>query len=315
MNEMNRHNLNPAGAPIVHTMSVDVEDYFQVEAFANSVSTDAWDRFPSRVCANTLRILDLFDAHNIKATFFFVGWVAEKFPSLVRETHRRGHEIACHSYWHRPVYHLTPEEFRDDTRKARDVIEQACGERVLGYRAPTWSITATCLWALDILAEEGFAYDSSIFPIHHDLYGVPSAQRFPHVLEASNGSRLYEFPPATVSLMGLTLPAAGGGYLRIFPLAYTDFAFRRISRKEGEAVSVYFHPWEIDPEQPRIAAGLKSRFRHYTNLRRMEGRLVHLLTHYSFNTYRSRMEKAARECDSRGFSFAPVSGMPSESSP
>lgn len=300
---------------MVHTMSVDVEDYFQVEAFAGSVSADDWDRFPSRVCANTRRILDLFEAHNVKATFFFVGWVAEKFPSLVREAHRRGHEIACHSYWHRPVYRLTREEFRSDTRRARDVIEQACGERVLGYRAPTWSITAACLWALDILAEEGFAYDSSIFPIHHDLYGVPSARRFPYMLDTSNGLQLREFPPATVSLVGMTLPAAGGGYLRIFPLAYTDFAFRRISQKEGEPVSVYFHPWEIDPEQPRIPAGLKSRFRHYTNLRRMEGRLVHLLTRYSFNTYRSRMEKPARQYAAQGPLFKSLSGNASGAPP
>jgi polysaccharide deacetylase family protein (PEP-CTERM system associated) len=284
-----------SAANLVHTMSVDVEDYFQVEAFAGSVSSKEWDAFPSRVFDNTLRVLDLFDAHNVKATFFFVGWVADKFPSLVRETQRRGHEIACHSYWHRPVYKLTPREFREDTRRARLAIEQAGGTRVIGYRAPTWSITAKCLWALDILAEEGFVYDSSIYPIHHDLYGVPNAQRFPYSRLAANGASLHEFPPATVSLMGMTLPAAGGGYLRIFPLAYTDFAFRQIGRSAKQPVSVYFHPWEIDPGQPRIPAGLKSRFRHYTNLHRMERRLIHIMSRHTFGRYCDRLTTAEAE--------------------
>ena len=163
-----------------HILSVDVEDYFQVEAFAHSISREKWDQFPSRVVANTQRILDLFDQFHARATFFFVGWVAERFPSLVREVHSRGHEVACHSYWHRTVYSLTPEEFRKDTRDACDVIEQAAGTKVLGYRAPTWSITAQCLWALDILAEEGFLYDSSIYHIHPDHYGVPAARRYPY---------------------------------------------------------------------------------------------------------------------------------------
>jgi polysaccharide deacetylase family protein (PEP-CTERM system associated) len=286
---------NPAPAKMVHTMSVDVEDYFQVEAFAGSVTAAEWDRFPSRVVGNTLRILDLFDAHNVKATFFFVGWVADKFPFLVRDVQRRGHEIACHSYWHRPVYKLTPKEFREDTRRAQLAIEQAGGTRVIGYRAPTWSITGKCLWALDILAEEGFVYDSSIYPIHHDLYGVPNAQRFPSTLPAANGAGLREFPPATVCLMGMVLPAAGGGYLRIFPLAYTDFAFRRIEQSEKQPVGVYFHPWEIDPAQPRIRAGMKSRFRHYTNLHRMEERLIHIMSRHSFGRYCDRLTAAQPE--------------------
>jgi len=253
--EMNEREY-PATDP-VHTMSVDVEDYFQVEAFAGTVSPKDWDRFPSRVFDNTLRVLDLFDAHNVKATFFFVGWVADKFPSLVRETQRRGHEIACHSYWHRAIYKLTPGSSAKIQRQARVAIEQAAnaGDRL--SRSHVVHHGQNVCGALDILAEEGFVYDSSIYPIRHDLYGVPNAQRFPYTRLAANGASLHEFPPATVSLLGMTLPAAGGGYLRIFPRAYTDFAFRQIGRSAKQPVSVYFHPWEIDPAQPRIFGGFE----------------------------------------------------------
>jgi len=277
---MNSSGMKPAA--IRHVLSVDVEDYFQVEAFAGSVSRDSWDQYPSRVVANTERLLDLFDEHSTKATFFMVGWVAERFPALLREINCRGHELACHSFWHRTVYSLTPEEFRRDTRAAQQAIEQAAGVPVLGYRAPTWSITANCLWALDILAEEGFVYDSSIYPIHHDLYGVPGAQRFPYTHTCNNGMTLREFPPATVRLLGLDLPAAGGGYLRIFPFAYTDMAMSRYEKHYRQPAVVYLHPWEVDPGQPRIQAKLRSRFRHYTNLKRMENRLVRLLGKYKF---------------------------------
>jgi polysaccharide deacetylase family protein (PEP-CTERM system associated) len=204
----------------------------------------------------------------------------------VKEIQQRGHEIACHSFWHRPVYSLTPEAFRQDLREARTAIEQACGERVHGYRAPSWSITADSLWALQILAEEGFSYDSSIFPIRHDIYGYPGAKRVPHEIEKSGGRTLLEYPPATVQIFGRTLPAAGGGYLRLFPLAYTRWAVRRLAEEDGRAVVVYFHPWELDPEQPRIAGSLKSRFRHYTNLGRMEARLRDLLERYRFESFR-----------------------------
>ena len=272
-----------------HILSVDVEDYFQVEAFAESIPRDTWEQWPSRVVANTRRILDLFEQHHARATFFFVGWVAKRFPGLVREVHERGHELACHSFWHRPVYSLTPKEFRQDTRQAREAIEQAAGAPVLGYRAPTWSITSTCLWALDILAEEGFVYDSSIYPIHHDLYGVPDAQRFPYVRDCRNGLRLNEFPPTTVRLFGCNLPAAGGGYLRIFPFFYTAMVFQRFERHYRQPVVVYLHPWEVDPEQPRMRGKLRSRLRHYTNLGRMEQRLRRLLQEHHFHGFREAM--------------------------
>jgi polysaccharide deacetylase family protein (PEP-CTERM system associated) len=256
-----------------------------VEAFAGSVQRSSWEHWPSRVDANTRRTLDLLEQHNAKATFFFVGWVAERFPALVREVRGRGHELACHSHWHRPVYSLAPQEFREDTRRAKCVIEQASGAPVFGYRAPTWSVTRKSLWALDILSEEGFTYDSSIYPIRHDLYGLPGANRFPYVYRCASGAELREFPPATVRFAGLDLPAAGGGYLRIFPQAYTEWAFWQFENRYRQPLVVYFHPWELDPEQPRIRGKLLSRLRHYTNLTRMHNRLQFLLQNYSFQSF------------------------------
>jgi len=277
---------------------VDVEDYFQVEAFAGSVDRKGWEKWPSRVVANTHRVLDLFDQHNAKGTFFFVGWVAERFPQLVREVQSRGHELACHSFWHRTVYSLTPEEFRKDTRQAKQVIEEATGVAVNGYRAPSWSITKSCLWALDILAEEGFTYDSSIYPIHHDLYGVPGAQRFPYTHACANELTLREFPPATLRFLGTNFPAAGGGYLRIFPSAFTELAFRTFE-KNGERVVVYLHPWELDPEQPRIHGSLKSRVRHYTNLKHMHAKLNTVLSRRKFQPFKDVLAEEAAQADAQ----------------
>ncbi len=282
-------------AQITHVLSVDVEDYFQVEAFAGLVDRESWDRWPSRVVANTQRVLDLFDNHNAKGTFFIVGWVAEKFPHLVRDIQSRGHELACHSFWHRTVYSLSPDEFRVDTQRAKQVIEDAAGVAVNGYRAPSWSITKSCLWALDILAEEGFTYDSSIYPIHHDLYGVPGAKRFPYTHACSNGLTLREYPPATLRLLGTNFPVAGGGYLRIFPSALTDLAFNRFENSYNERVVVYLHPWEIDPEQPRIQSPLKSRLRHYTNLARMSAKVDAVLSRYKFERFSDVMAAEANE--------------------
>jgi len=273
----------------VHVMSVDVEDYFMVEAFTDSIAKSSWPGWPSRVVESTKRTLELFDRHNVKGTFFFVGWVAEKFPELVREVQARGHELACHSYWHRTVYSLSPDEFREDTRAAVRAIEDAAGVKIRGYRAPSWSVTKDCLWALDILAEEGFTYDSSIYPVHHDLYGIPGAQRFPYEVHCQNGTRLKEYPPATVRLLGQNLPGAGGGYLRIFPLAYTCWVFRKFEKEYHERVIVYLHPWELDPQQPRISSKLKSRLRHYTNLKKMENKLENLLACYQFQSFSQLM--------------------------
>jgi polysaccharide deacetylase family protein (PEP-CTERM system associated) len=274
-----------------YVLSVDVEDYFQVEAFARQISRDDWDHWPSRVVANTHRALDLCDASGAKGTFFLLGWVAQKFPALVREIDARGHELGCHSFWHRPVCSLTREVFREDLRQSCNAIAQASGVRVIGFRAPSWSITAESLWALDILAEEGFVYDSSIFPIHHDLYGYAAGSRFRHRVETASGLELTEFPAATIRLFGLNLPTGGGGYLRILPFSFTKWALRRIEQEDGRAIVVYFHPWELDPDQPRISGSLKSRLRHYTNLGSMESRLRALMATRSFQPFRELLDQ------------------------
>jgi len=270
---------------LAHIMTVDVEDYFMVEAFSSSISRNAWNSWPSRVVANTHRALDLLEKYKITATFFFVGWIATKFPHLVRDVQARGHELACHSYWHRAIYSLSPAEFREDTQAAVKALEDAAGVQVKGYRAPSWSITKSCIWALDILAEEGFTYDSSIYPIHHDLYGVPSARRFSHDYITPKGQVLKEFPPATIRVLGQNLPGCGGGYLRILPLAYTRLVFRKFEETYGQRVVVYFHPWELDPEQPRVHDRLRSRVRHYSNLRGMTSRLEFLCKNYLFTIF------------------------------
>lgn len=270
-----------------HVFSVDVEDYFQVEAFADIVDRSDWNRYPSRVEDNTRRLLDLLEAHEVRATFFILGWVAERFPALVREIVVRGHEPACHSYWHRLIFNLTPEEFRQDTQRAKQAIEQAAGRPVLGYRAPSYSVTSRSLWALEILAQSGFVYDSSIFPIRHDTYGMPSAPRFPFRMDTPSGP-ISEYPLTTFRLWGPgNLPVAGGGYLRIFPFAYTRLGVTR-ARQEGLTIVAYIHPWEIDPGQPRLAGRLLSRFRHYTNLAQTPRKLRQLWQCASFTSFERR---------------------------
>jgi polysaccharide deacetylase family protein (PEP-CTERM system associated) len=281
--------MPPEPRRATHILSVDVEDYFQTEAFSSTVPRSEWERYPSRVEANTLRLLDIFDNAQAKATFFILGWVADRFPSLVREIAARGHELACHSYWHRTIYSLDPEVFREDTRAAVRAIEDASGLRVNGYRAPTWSITRDSLWALRILAEEGITYDSSIFPIRHDLYGIPGARAHPYFMKGENQC-LMEVPPATLSCGTFKFPAAGGGYLRIFPLLYTRLAIEQLE-KAGQPAVIYLHPWEIDPEQPRLAGSRRSRFRQYFGLNSLEDKLSSLFASYRFTTFERRCEE------------------------
>jgi polysaccharide deacetylase family protein (PEP-CTERM system associated) len=285
--------MPPEPRRATHILSVDVEDYFQTEAFSSTVPRSEWERYPSRVEANTLRLLDIFDNAHAKATFFILGWVADRFPSLVREIAARGHELACHSYWHRTIYSLNPEVFREDTRSALRAIEDASGIRVRGYRAPTWSITRDSLWALRILAEEGITYDSSIFPIHHDLYGIPGAIAHPYLMKGNNQC-LMEVPPATLSCGKFKFPAAGGGYLRIFPLLYTRLAIEQLEKARQPAV-IYLHPWEIDPEQPRLAGSRRSRFRQYFGLKSLEDKLRMLCASYRFTTFERRCEEMSSE--------------------
>jgi polysaccharide deacetylase family protein (PEP-CTERM system associated) len=258
-------------------VSVDVEDYFQVEAFADRVSPATWPNFPSRVVDNTRRVLELFAELGLRATFFILGYVAERYPVIVREITGAGHEVGCHSFFHQHITRLTPEEFRADTRRAVSAIEDASGKRVLGYRAPTFSIVSGSLWALTILAEEGFIYDSSVFPVRHDLYGMPDMPRFLYQWNLRGGMKLYEIPPTTVRIIGQNLPAGGGGYLRLLPMRYTRWAFNRVREHDAASAFIYFHPWEIDPKQPRLKARWRSRLRHYYNLHKMEPRLRELL--------------------------------------
>jgi len=266
-----------------NAISFDVEDYFQVEALSSAVSRPEWDRWPARVAANTDRLLALLDDKAVHATFFILGWVAERHPGLVRRIAAAGHEVACHGFSHEAIFRQSPATFRDETRRCKALLEDLAQRRVRGYRAATWSITARSLWALEILADEGFVYDSSIFPVRHDLYGIPGAPRVPHRIRLADGRVLLEFPPSTVRIGPATLPVAGGGYFRLLPWPVTRWAIRRING-EGLPFMFYLHPWEVDPDQPRVKVGLKSRFRHYTNLSTCAGKLRRLLDEFEVGT-------------------------------
>jgi polysaccharide deacetylase family protein (PEP-CTERM system associated) len=268
---------------VVNVMTVDVEDYYHVSAFDDVVPRSDWGSMESRVDQNTRRLLDLFDEFSVKATFFVLGWIGEREPALVAEIDRRGHEVASHGYGHRLVYQQSKAAFREDVRKARQILQQASGQAVVGYRAPSYSITNESRWALDVLTEEGYRYDSSIFPIHHDRYGVPGAPRHRHVIPCEAGA-IVELPPATANVAGVNLPAAGGGYFRLLPYAWTEWAIRRINGRERQPAVFYIHPWELDPEQPRLPARGLNRFRHYRNLDKTEMRLRRLLGRVRFGT-------------------------------
>lgn len=267
---------------MLNAFTVDVEDYFQVTGFERVIPRSQWPDFPSRVVQNTQRLLELLNRHRVQGTFFVLGWIAERFPQLVREIHAAGHQIGSHSYWHRLIYEQKPQEFRDDLRRSRDVLTDIIGEKIHCYRAPTFSITRKSWWALEILVEEGFTVDSSIFPVHHHRYGVPDAQPGVHEINTPSGT-ITEFPPSTLRLFGRNLPVAGGGYFRLMPLSWTLRCVRSINERAGRPFLFYAHPWEIDGEQPRISAGSRiDRMRHYLNLRKTEGRLDQLVASYRF---------------------------------
>ncbi|WJW74461.1 DUF3473 domain-containing protein [Thiohalobacter sp. IOR34] len=269
----------PADAPL-NAMTVDVEDYFQVSAFERHIAPESWDRLPLRVDQNMNRILELFSRHGIKATFFTLGWVAERLPALVRRLVEEGHELASHGYAHQRVTNLTPRQFRQDVQRSKALLEDVAGVEVKGYRAPSYSIGAGNLWALDVLEEAGFHYSSSIYPIHHDLYGMPEAPRFAFHMD---GRRLLEIPVTTFQLGGHKLPCGGGGYFRLLPYPLSRWAMRRVNHADRQSCIFYFHPWEIDPQQPRQRnIGLKTRLRHYLNLGRMERRIERLLGDFSW---------------------------------
>lgn len=275
-------------------MTVDVEDYYHVSAFEKTIAPSAWDRWPSRVDRNTRWLLDLFERHDVKATFFVLGWVAERHRQLIADIAARGHEIASHGYSHRLVYNQTPEVFRDETLRSKELLEDIVQRPVVGYRAASYSITRRSLWALDTLAELGFEWDSSIFPIRHDRYGIADSPTAPYQLTTPKGYRLTEFPLSTANIGPLRLPAAGGGYFRLYPYWLSRQLLKRAADQGGGAI-FYLHPWEIDPEQPRVeGASALSRFRHYNNLEACPGRLTRLLGDIKFTTVADVLRETTR---------------------
>ncbi|MFZ5624230.1 MAG: XrtA system polysaccharide deacetylase [Gemmatimonadota bacterium] len=265
-----------------HLFSVDVEEYFQVNAFESVVPRDDWDRYPTRLRPSVEVLLDLLDRHGAKGTFFTLGWVAERHPDVVRAIARRGHELASHGWWHRRIPTLTPAEFRAEVRNSKTAIEQLTGQPVTGYRAPSFSILPGFEWAFDVLLEEGYRYDSSRFPIRLPGYGSPGTNPAPHRIERPSGS-LLELPPATVTWLGLRLPAAGGGWFRQLPYAFTKGAFAAWSA-QGVPAMFYIHPWEVDPDQPRLPVGAVTCLRHYNGLGRTLPRLDRLLREFRFTS-------------------------------
>lgn len=268
---------------IKNYLTIDVEDYFQVSAFEKVIDPKGWDAYPCGILENTQIILDLLAQRDVKATFFIVGWIAERYPELVRKISDQGHEIGCHSYWHRKVYDLTPDDFGEDTHQSKSILEDITGKPVYGYRAPSYSITSKSLWALDILSEMGFRYDSSIFPTYHDNYGIPDAPRFVYNLK---DQKMIEYPISTTRVMGRNLPISGGGYFRFLPYSITRSALKRINTKEQQPFVFYLHPWELDPDQKRIKnASPLSRFRHYVNLKTTRGKFEKLLDDFRFRSF------------------------------
>jgi polysaccharide deacetylase family protein (PEP-CTERM system associated) len=266
--------------PIVNALTVDVEDYFQVSAFAAHVSRDAWDAKECRVERNIERILALLADAGASATFFTLGWIAERHPDMVRRIAAAGHELASHGFAHRRATEQSPSEFLADIRLAKAVLEDVAGVEVRGYRAPSFSIGAANPWAFDAIAEAGYRYSSSIYPIRHDHYGMPDAPRFAHVVRPG----LLEVPVATVRMLRSNWPAGGGGYFRLFPYALSRWSIRRINGADRQPAMFYFHPWELDPDQPRVPGpGLKTRFRHYVNLKRMAPRIACLLSDFRWS--------------------------------
>lgn len=268
---------------IQNALTVDVEDYFQVSAFAENIDQKDWGNHPLRVANNTHKLLDMFDEYQLKATFFILGWVAERQKDLVLEIAKRGHEVACHGYSHQLVYNQSADVFKDETVRSKSILEDIIQQPVRGYRAASYSITEKSKWALDILAESGFIYDSSIFPVRHDRYGMLDTPEHPYRLETPAGHSIIEFPLSTAKILNYRLPVAGGGYFRLYPYWLSKMGLQQINRQHKPFI-FYLHPWEIDPDQPKISASWFSRFRHYNNLDKCEPRLRNLMMDFQFAT-------------------------------
>ena len=277
---------------ILNAFTVDVEDYFHVSALASAFSRSEWSQQERRVEASTERLLGLLDAFGVRGTFFVLGWVAEHCPGLIKRIAALGHEVSCHGYSHELVYRQGREQFREETARSKRMLEDLTGERVSGYRAASFSITSESQWAIDILIDLGFEYDSSIFPVRHDRYGMPGAPRFPGVMTRPSGKSLVEFPMSTASYLGLRVPISGGGYFRLLPYWFVRAGLGRVNRNERQPFTFYLHPWELDVDQPRVKVGWLSRFRHYTNLDKCETRLRRLLGEFEFASMRTVLEKS-----------------------
>jgi polysaccharide deacetylase family protein (PEP-CTERM system associated) len=275
---------------VVNAFSIDVEDYFQVAALAPAVPRESWPTWEYRVERNTECILNLLAERGVRGTFFVLGWCAERSPGLIKRIASAGHEVACHGFSHQLIYTQTESEFREEAHRSKHFLEDTIGAPVTGYRAASFSITRQSLWALDTLIDLGFEYDSSVFPIVHDRYGIPGAAREPGPIAAPSGRTLVEFPMSAASFGGVRVPVSGGGYFRLLPYAVTRAGLRQINERDGQPFTFYLHPWEVDPGQPRVKVGLFSRFRHYNNLHKCEGRLRRLLGEFSFSTMRDVLE-------------------------
>lgn len=276
---------------VQNAFTVDVEDYFQVSAFERDIPRDSWPNYSLRVVDSTLRLLDLMAQYDVRGTFFILGWIATRCPDLVRRIDQAGHTIGSHSYWHRLVYELTPEQFRADLRQSCQALQDLTGKAVVSYRAPSFSVTRRSLWALEILAEEGIAYDSSIYPILHDRYGVPDGRTDIHSIATPHGP-LQEFPPAVYAWGSWRLPISGGGYFRLYPYAASEYMLKRVNR-QGQPFVFYVHPWELDPAQPPLSAGSRaSRFRHRVNLGTTYRKLERLLQSFRFATMEQVIDDA-----------------------
>lgn len=263
-------------------MTIDVEDYFQVSAFAKHISRADWPTLPCRIERNIDIILSLLHDHNVQATFFTLGWIAERYPAMLRRIADNGHELASHGYHHFRVNEQTADEFREDVGSSKTLLEDIVGQKIKGYRAPSFSIGAKNIWALDVLHDEGYEYSSSIYPIRHDHYGMPEAPRFGFRPSGTDG--IIEIPATTASLFGRNIPAAGGGYFRLMPYQFSRWLMRRVNAMDGESCIFYFHPWELDPGQPRqLGIGVKTRFRHYINLSKMEAKISSLLSDFQWD--------------------------------
>lgn len=281
----------------VHALSFDVEEHFQVAAFWSEERRSNWDGYESRVEQNVDKILGLLSFYGIHATFFVLGWVARRHPSVVKAILCQGHEIASHGFGHEMITLQQPDQFREDVRRSKGILEDMTGTSVHGYRAPSFTITPQTQWALRILVEEGYLYDSSIFPVRHDRYGMPGAKPYCHRIDTEAGS-LWEVPPSTLKVGPIRVPIAGGGYFRLYPYPVLR-RLLNLAAAEGHPLIMYLHPWELDPDQPRMPGSLLSRFRHYLNLRKTEARLRQLLVDFRFATIRKAVEVVGAACDSK----------------